>query len=401
VCYATSHDGIEWDRPALDVVKGTNITLNTSRDSSTVWLDALDPDPDRRFKLSIYYDHYLVLYASRDGIHWRELGRTGQTGDRSTFFYNPFRKVWVFSLREGGGDGLGRGRRYWESPVFDSGHTWKPRDPVLWATADSGDPERPDYHTTPELYNLDGVAYESVLLGLFTIWRGERPFREKPNEVCLGFSRDGFHWDRPDRRAFLPVSEHVGDRNWANVQSAGGCCLVVGDRLYFYVSGRHGVPGTSEPGVCSTGLAMLRRDGFAALVDPAPAGAIVRVRSTLEPGTIVTRPVRFNGRYLHVNVDCPDGELHVEVLDTSGRVLPSYAMAQCVPVRTDSTSARVIWTSAEDLAPVAGEPVRFRFRLRRGSLYAFWVSATRDGASGGYVAAGGPGFAGPIDAGRP
>jgi hypothetical protein len=25
----------------------------------------------------------------------------------------------------------------------------------------------------PQLYNLDAVAYESLLLGLFTIWRGQ------------------------------------------------------------------------------------------------------------------------------------------------------------------------------------------------------------------------------------
>ena len=51
----------------------------------------------------------------------------------------------------------------------------------------------------------------------------------------------------PDRRPFIPVSERVGSWNWANVQSAGGCCLVVGDQLHFYVSGRQGVPGTSGP----------------------------------------------------------------------------------------------------------------------------------------------------------
>ena len=42
--------------------------------------------------------------------------------------------------------------------------------------------------------------------------------------------------------------------------------------------------------------------------------------------------------------------------------------------------------------------VRFRFQLSRGSLYAFWVSGAADGASGGYVAAGGPGFHTPVDA---
>src|SRR4029077_1975664 len=109
------------------------------------------------------------------------------------------------------------------------------------------------------------VAYESLILGLFTIYRGERDGREKPNDISLGYSRDGFHWSRPDRGAFLPVSENVGAWNWANVQSAGGCCLIRGNRLHFYVSGRQGGPGTNLPGICSTGLATLRRDGFVSM----------------------------------------------------------------------------------------------------------------------------------------
>ena len=136
------------------------------------------------------------------------------------------------------------------------------KPPTLrWIAADALDERRPEYRVEPELYNLDAVAYESLILGLFTIFRGEGADREKPNDVCLGFSRDGFHWSRPSREPFVSVSERAGDWNWSNVQSAGGCCLVVGDRLYFYVSGRSGAPGTSDPGVCSTGLAIVRRDG--------------------------------------------------------------------------------------------------------------------------------------------
>ena len=67
------------------------------------------------------------------------------------------------------------------------------------------------------------------MLGLFTIWRGESQVREKINEIEIGFSRDGFHWDRPDRATFLGVSQTEGAWNYANVQSAGGGCLVVGD----------------------------------------------------------------------------------------------------------------------------------------------------------------------------
>ena len=67
----------------------------------------------------------------------------------------------------------------------------------MWCGSDNLDPQREDYKVVPELYNLDCAAYESVLLGLFTIWRGQFPEREKPNEVCVGYSRDGWSWSRP------------------------------------------------------------------------------------------------------------------------------------------------------------------------------------------------------------
>ena len=44
-----------------------------------------------------------------------------------------------------------------------------------------------------------------------------------------------------------------------------------------------------------------------------------------------------------------------------------------------------------------GNPVRFRFRMKVATLYAFWVSKDASGKSGGYLAAGGPDYAGPKD----
>ena len=397
-CYATSSDGVTWDKPTLDVKAGTNIVWSGLRDSSTVWLDLDEADQLRRFKMAAYNgsEGRLLIHVSPDGVHWgaAPIAKSGPCGDRTTFFYNPYRKIWVFSLRDEV-PGYGRARRYWETPDFVGGSRWTAGQPALWVSTDAGDLQRPDYRARTELYNLDCVAYESLLIGLFTIFRGERDDREKPNEVCVGYSRDGFHWARPDREAFIPVSEHVGDWNWANVQSAGGCCLVVGDRLHFYVSGRHGVPGTDAPGICSTGLATLRRDGFVSMDHPAAPHAIERIG--LEPGTLVTRPVRFAGHHLFVNADTSSGELRVDVLDRDGRVIEPYSAARCSVVRANSTSTRVTWADGPDLGRLAGTPVRFKFHLLRGSLYAFWVSPSTSGASHGYVAAGGPGFSGPID----
>jgi hypothetical protein len=399
-CLATSQDGVRWDKPDFDVVSGTNIVNTDGRDSTTVWIDLFESDPRQRYKMSAWFDKTIRLYASPDGIHWTPLGEAGPAGDRTTCFFNPFRRVWVFSIRDTlyNSSISGRYRRYWESPSFNRAIGWDRRRSVAWTKADSQDFSQPGVPTLPELYNLDCVAYESVLLGLFSVWRGETGVREKINEVTLGFSRDGFHWHRPDRQSFLPVSSDPGSWNWANVQSVGGGCTIVGDQLYFYVSGRQGRPGTEDPGVCTTGLATLRRDGFASM-DWLPDEMRVRRidRSSAGGGTLTTRPIRFAGHHLFVNADVGPGELRVEALDRAGRVLPPFTRDACVPITASGTKASVRWRSGS-IGDLAGQSVRLRFSMTRGRLYAFWVSAAATGESGGYPAAGGPEFSGPVDA---
>ena len=387
---AVSHDGVAWERPSFDVVRGTNIVSKAARDSSTVWLDLGATDPRERYKMAAYDlgPKALRLHLSHDGIHWRESGLSGRCGDRSTVFHNPFRNVWGFSLRANQTGTLIRSRRYFESKTFTDAR-WADGDPVAWVAGDTLDVKRVDLQTPPQIYNVDAVAYESVMLGLFAMYRGERGDREKPNDLCVAFSRDGFHWSRESREPFIPVSERSGDWNWSNVQSAGGCCLIVGDTLYFYVSGRQGHPGTDLPGTCSTGLATIRRDGFASVTDQWPASA-PRVVSA-HPSSLTTRPVTFSGQHLFVNADV-EGELRVEVLDANGRAIGGYASDDAVPVTGNNTRLPVRWKNHTSLQELAGEVVRFRFVLSRARLYAFWVSPTPSGHSRGYVAAGGPGF---------
>ena len=414
-CYATSRDGIHWDKPALDVVPGTNVVLQDEeglrRNSSTVWLDLDEGDPARRFKMfrvviretrradgPVSLDKWMRLHFSPDGVHWTLAGESDRCGDRSTVFYNPFRKVWVYGVRDGSRE-VSRCRAYCETAeplkVARWGHTKTHRK--NWVGADRLDPDRSDLdlRRVPErpwdlvpsqLYNLDCVGYESVMLGLFSIWRGH-PKRGRPkiNEVCVGFSRDGFHWSRPDRRAFCPVSETKEAWNFGNVQSAGGGCLVVGDKLYFYVTAANRTLRATGLDATYTGLAVLRRDGFASM------------DADNREGTLTTRKVQFTGRHCFVNVAAAAGELRVEVLDADGNVIPPFTKANCLPVTTDSTIQRVQWRGGQDLSALSGKPVRLRFHLRNGQLYAFWVTPDASGASHGYVAAGGPGFTGNRD----
>jgi hypothetical protein len=393
---ATSKDGVHWDKTAFDVKPGTNVVQPDVRDSNTVWLDQGDPDPARRYKMWRSHSEDkrfgLSLHFSADGIHWSPRAlRTGSNGDRSMVFWNPFRKVWVYSLRHGWG--VPRARRYWEVKDLLQGPQWNAiSDPPMWLISDKLDPPREDLKVDPQLYNFDAIAYESLMLGLFTIWRGDAnipPGRPKPNSVFVGFSRDGYHFDRPDRRPFIPVSEKQGDWNWGNVQSAAGGCLIVGDQLWFYFSGRTGgQDGKTRDGNGATGIAVLRRDGFASM--NAEDGNV---------GTLTTRPLSFSGKHLFVNVNAAGGDLRVEVLDRDHRIIEPFILENCEPVRGDSTRLEVRWKGVNDLSAVSGQPVRLRFSLAKGALYSFWVSPDARGASHGYVAAGGPGFAGPMDDG--
>ena len=127
---------------------------------------------------------------------------------------------------------------------------------------------------------------------------------------------------------------------------------MVGDRLYFYCSGRAGVPGTNLSGRCSTGLAFLRRDGFASM------------DANNSAGTLTTRPLRFSGKCLFVNADMHEGELLAEILNSDGTVMAPFSRENCVPVRTDSTRTEIRWRQATDLSSVAGKTVRFRFHMQ-------------------------------------
>ncbi len=396
--YAYSTDGKNWTLPTYPdvLVPGTNEVVTGG---DTIWLDQQETNPSRRYK-AFGVDvgaGKIYVYFSADGIHFGPRQDFGivSLSDRSSVFWNPFRKVWVNSDRASAQNI--RARFYSESKDLT---TWTPANPAntFWTGPDDHDP--PYYLNnpggqTPELYNLDAVAYESVMVGLFSWFYPGLGYKDYtlPGpilvEVGAGFSRDGFSWVRPTRGsgpnpggAFIAASNTAGTFNAYNTQSVGGVLLVVGDELWFYFSGRT----LQKPldGTFSTGLATLRRDGFYSM----DAGAT--------PGTLVTHPLVFSGSHLFVNVNDPAGQLTVDVLDASGNLIPGFAGSTSVPISANATMREVTWSGA-NIASLAGQNVKFRFNLTNGSLYSFWVTASAQGASNGYVGAGGPGFTGVTD----
>ena len=391
LAYATSKDGLTWDRPDLGLPAGGNLVLprggrrpgDHAGGDNCLWLDTLTTDPAQRLKFltqrSTKDPHWLA--TSADGREWSEPVPAGKAGDYCSFFYNPFRNVWAYSIKRG--TSRGRARYYAESPEFLSPHAFDRS--VYWCGADRLDEPDSSVLAPAQLYSLNAVAYESLLVGAFYIHLGpnnkicsEGKF-PKITEIKLGFSRDGFHWHRPDRRAFIPASRVEGTWDRAYIHSTAGVFYLDGEQLIFPYCAYSGIAPDGRRGMymgASVGLATLRRDGFASM-DAAES-----------IGTLTTRPLKCDGRFLFVNVDCPNGELRAELLNEKGQVMKPYTLDNCEPIQGDATLARIKWNGAPAAVGPAAEPFRVRFSLRNGSLYSFWFSNKPSGASGGYLAAG-------------
>ena len=398
---ATSPDMKTWTRRGELLPEGLRWTgpkLATGGSDNCVWLDLNAKSPAERLKYLTCWLHVPKEQRPQGFMHSLHVsdGRTFSDAvttsiaadDYCSFFYNPFREKWVFSIKKG--TARGRSRFYFESDDFLRGADWGKS--VYWTTADRLDaPEPagryPGAGDAPQLYSLNAVDYESLMVGMHYIHRGPK------NEICdqgkfpklvdleLGFSRDGFHWDRPDRRGFITGSRTEGSWDRAYLHGAAGVFVVLDDQLVFPYMGTSGVAPSGKRGMYSggsIGLATLRRDGFASMDGP---------------GTLTTRPVKFSGGHLFVNLN---GELRAELLDEAGKVL-----ATSKTVSGDATKRQLEWTGRPDVSAFAGTPVRLRFHLTRGSLFAFWVTNDANGASHGYVGAGGPAFSGVRDVATP
>ena len=409
ICYAESPDGIRWTRPSLDIEPGTNKLLpDQHTDSWSVVPDPDSKDSDQRWKLYVRRpggDRPSDCYTSADGIHWTNHVTGGVSGDRSTMFYNPFRKKWVFSLRA---SWFRRSRMYVEADDFLSGCQWtwpydwkvdwkrskqkkryrNTENCFIWLAADKYDvqSEWPELNKEASLYSFDAVAYESIMLGGWEIHWGpenrecEKIGLPKITDIQFAYSRDGFSFSRPDRTAAI-ASERWGayGKKWdvGYVQPISNLCVVQGDELWFYYGGFQGNTNATGYGAiytnAGTGFAKLRRDGFASM-DADASGA-----------TLVTRTIRFDtGDRLFVNA-AAKGSLAAEILDaSSGEVLATGSAAGFDATKT---------CLATDLKKCRGREIKVRFIGKDASLYAFWFSDEK-GVSRGYLAGGGPGYKG-------
>jgi hypothetical protein len=104
----------------------------------------------------------------------------------------------------------------------------------------------------------------------------------------------------------------------------------------------------------------LRVDGFVSLHAP------------LFGGELVTRPLRFTGSRLSLNVaTSAAGSVRIEIQDEDGMPLPGFSLADCHPVYGDSLDQAVAWKDSPDLKVLNGKPIRLRIEVQDADLYSY------------------------------
>jgi len=366
---AFSDDGLHWEKPSLGIAdfKGSSENNLLSDYESpryaeglffynNIMVDPRDPDPARRYKaLGFLLNHRTgargtLIAFSPDGLRFTDAPESPvlPNGDTNTLlgWDDRIRKYVAYPRT----DGPTSARDIGYSTSEDFIH-WTPAQTVIEPIP--GDP--PHY----EIYGMPVVKYEGLYLGFPWAFIADGL---EPLDTQLAVSRDGIKWERDPRAPMFIPRGPAGTLDDSYAITANP--IVVGDEIIFYYMAcgfPHGYAFTNErkfEGVISR--ARLRLDGFASLSCHADSG-----------GYVTTRPVRFLGRALEVNCDCPRGWLRVELQTEDGTPIPGYTEADCDAVSADKVRHRVTWRGKDDVSSLAVQPIRVRITVGDGEVYSF------------------------------
>lgn len=394
-CYATSADGIHWEKPlagALTSPDGTrtNALLFATHLPSVV-KDRAERDPGKRYKMTCYIHQPREIRGYRtmvspDGIRWRLHSKTPicRAADVITSYYDTDRRLFV-AMAKIGTPVRGHNRRVFYVTTSTNFDDWTEAELAIYPDLedDAGSlgrieearslldvPDNPEQMRT-EFYGVGFHQAESCTLAfpwVFTINNEARyGNQEGPFEIQLAVSRDLKNWQRPFRIPCLPRGR-PGD--WeCGIQQTASSTVRVGDEVWLYYSGAnytHGTPvlyrpegaGRKTKYTSSIGLARWTVDRFVS----ADAGA--------SGGALTTVPVVFGGDRLEINARTRrGGSIRVELLDAARRPLSPFEQSQ--PVRGDSVRHQVRWPGNAAPGALQGKPVSLRFHLQDAELFAF------------------------------
>jgi hypothetical protein len=204
------------------------------------------------------------------------------------------------------------------------------------------------FHQT---YCMPVFPYANVYLGYVMMYHAKS---DRTVDCELTWSPDSVKWERVcPGKPFIPRGSAGAYDSGCIYAAAGPAIAEDGKLLVFYGGSKVAHQGWKRS--CLPCLARLRIDGWAAYEPNEPGGR----------GTFVTRSMVATGLPLCITADANGGSLRVAVLDADG-----YALANCNPITSDVTDAKIQWTGG-DFASLKGRTIRLKFELVGAKLYAF------------------------------
>ena len=400
--YAVSDDGIAWEKPDLGIVgihgskANSALFVNTSRlfnSFGSIVYCPEETDLSRRYKTLSFKGANAPKperpgwfpWYSADGIRWRADDEQNAAVkydhvsicEVSTQLYDPdhrryiaFTKYSYYGCPPVRAYSYGLMRRCQGVMTSEDFVHWSPNHHVLapdelddflarrtimerHEVLRFSDPR--EYRA--EFYQVNGMSEGGLVIGLMSVFDSSGGVQDGPVHVQLVCSRDLRVWNRVGERMPLLAPSEAG--RWD-----GGCVYPVNPfvrdgKIWVYYTGANRGHAVVEDFRYAIGLATLRADGF------------VSINARRDGGTLMTKPVKFTGKRLVLNVDASAGEVAVELLNRNGRSIEGFTGGECDPIREDRLCGTVSWSGRSDLSGVAGKPVFIRFHLCGAKLYSF------------------------------
>jgi len=395
--YATSTDGIRWEKPLVGVKSARGLETNAVAPGyllASVIKDHADPNPDRRYKMICWRQkqpYAAQSMTSPDGIHWTEVTDKPicRSSDVITGYYDAPRQKYVAYPKL---NTMIRGieRRCFGVSTSDDFLTWT--EPQLAFVPDLRDDagtlarldrarhilDRPDDTKLmrTEFYGIGLYPHESCLIAFPWVFSTNNNARygnhEGPCEIQLAVSRNLVDWDRPFRTPVIPINRRgAWDESY---QQTAAQAIRVGDEIRLYYCGANYTHGTPvlyrekfEDGT-STG----RKTKYSSAIGLVswPLDRFVSVDGPAAGGTLTTVPLTHTGARLEINANVKaGGALTVELLDPAGNPLPGWKPS--APLTGDNLRHTVSFDGKSDVASLAGQPLVLRFALQNAELYSF------------------------------
>ena len=383
VCYATSTDGVNWTRPSLGLVEyggskeNNRVKIEGIEDNERVYAALVlhepdDPDPARRFKMTIELPRYtgqLAVAFSPDGLTWTMLEKN-PVGPLHEF--SGLTKVNGYYVLNGhGGTGCNREMEVLASYDFETWTTAPARGltrekvaPDPNATTNRWKPPVPlpvtkEVHIGASLWNRG-----NVILTFYGDWRWNPvyPDERKHVRINLGFmtSPDGLHYHEPlADYPILPAAENwIETEEWDARLIQGQGFENIGDETFMY----HGVGHTGAH------LSTWPLDRIGCL-HTHEHGTDWRLATILGYPHFLSCPITPNqdGARVYLNVEflTEHGTATVELCDEQFRPLPHYAGDNAIPLNQSGFRVPVKWKGGETY-DAAGTP--FRVRVNYGGI---------------------------------